>query len=357
MLLTIGVFIGLLLLLVLAHEWGHFFAAKRSGCNVEEFAFGFPPRLWSIVRSGTRYSFNALPLGGYVKIEGEDMGEMSPPPTSFAAKSPGVRILILVAGVVMNVILAAVLLAVQAGIGMPVLVSEENAGHVRDIKTFIVAVDVGSPAEAAGLARLDRIIRIGTLKNPTVTAVQAAVQASAGQELTMEIERQGVHQTLQLVPRINPPADEGALGVGLQETGLKRVPWWQAPWHGVVRTGEMTAAIVSQFWLLAVNLVNGVPAGDAVTGPIGIAILTNEVTKLGVAYVLEFAALISLNLALINVFPFPALDGGRIFFVVLEAVLGYRLSPRLERSAHAAGFAVLIALMLLVTLKDVVRFF
>src|SRR3989344_170463 len=129
MLLTIGVFIGLLLLLVLAHEWGHFFAAKRSGCNVEEFAFGFPPRLWSIVRSGTRYSFNALPLGGYVKIEGEDMGEMSPPPTSFAAKSPGVRILILVAGGVMNAILAAVLLAVQAGIGMPVLVSEENAGH------------------------------------------------------------------------------------------------------------------------------------------------------------------------------------------------------------------------------------
>ena len=196
---------------------------------------------------------------------------------------------------------------------------------------------------------------------PKQQDLPASIASSASVRLrtprSRRCERQGVHQTLQLVPRENPPAAEGALGVGLQETGLKRVPWWQAPWHGVVRTGEMTAAIVSQFWLLAVNLVNGVPAGDAVTGPIGIAILTNEVTKLGVAYVLEFAALISLNLALINVFPFPALDGGRIFFVVLEAVLGYRLSPRLERSAHAAGFAVLIALMLLVTLKDVVRFF
>jgi regulator of sigma E protease len=354
---TILVFIGLLLALVLAHEWGHFFAARRAGCRVEEFAFGFPPRLWSVVRGGTRYSFNALPLGGYVKIEGEDMGQEDPPPSSFAAKSPAQRVAILAAGVIMNVVLAAVLLAVQAGIGTPVLVTEENASLVRDIKTFIVSVDAGSPAEAARLQRLDRIVRIGNISDPTVAAVQDLVSSGAGQEIEIEIERQGMHQVLSLVPRENPPPGQGALGVALQETGLSRVPWWQAPWQGVVHTGEMMAAIVSQFWLLATNLLKGETAGEAVTGPIGIAILTNEVTKLGVAYVLEFAALISLNLALINIFPFPALDGGRIGFVAAEAVLGRRVSPRFERSAHAAGFAVLIVLMLLVTFKDVSRFF
>jgi regulator of sigma E protease len=355
--LTILVFVCLLLLLVLVHEWGHFFAAKRAGCGVQEFAFGFPPRLFSIRRGETRYSFNLLPLGGYVKIEGEDMDQPGDSPTSFSNKSPAVRIFILSAGVLMNIVLAAVLLSFQAGLGVPVVATEENAALLSDIKTFVVAVDAGSPAAAAGLEPFDYVTEVGSVRQPTVTAMQEEIAASAGREIILKFERQGTLQRVAVIPRVAPPLGEGALGVALQETGLERTPIWQAPWRGVVRTGEMLVAIVNQFRILFWNLVTGNASLEAVTGPVGIAVFTHEVTSLGLSYILEFGALISLNLALINILPFPALDGGRILFVGLEMLAGRRLPVTIERRAHLAGFALLIALMLFVTLKDVARFF
>ena len=165
--MTVLVFIGLLLVLVLAHEWGHFIVARGAGCGVEEFAFGFPPRLFSFVRRGTRYSFNLLPIGGYVKIEGEDMDDPYPGPTNFASKTPLKRLLVLAAGVLMNAVLAAVLLSIQAGIGIPTLVTEENVDRVHDIKTFIVDVAANSPAEQAGIKTLDRVVSIDAVTNPT----------------------------------------------------------------------------------------------------------------------------------------------------------------------------------------------
>lgn len=355
--LTVLVFIGLLLVLVLAHEWGHFIVARGAGCGVEEFAFGFPPRLFSFVRRGTRYSFNLLPIGGYVKIEGEDMDDPNPGPTNFASKTPLKRLLILAAGVLMNVVLAAVLLSMQAGIGIPTLVTEKNVDRVHDIKAFIVDVAANSPAEQVGIEPLDRVVSIGAVINPTAKQIQSLVAESLGQPMTIEVERQGVHKIVTAIPRTEWPPEEGAWGVVLQETGLERVVWWQAPLRGGERTGQMLASIGGQFWLLLQRLVSEGTMGEVITGPVGIAIYTNEVTNLGVSYILEFAALISLNLALINILPFPALDGGRILFVGLEILFRRRLPARWEQATHMTGFALLILLMIFITFKDITRFF
>jgi len=355
--LTIIVFVGLLLLLVLAHEWGHFITARWAGCKVNEFAFGFPPRLWSFTKGDTKYSFNLLPLGGYVKIEGEDGADQTPGPNSFTSKSARWRVFILSAGVIMNVIVAVILLSFQAGIGVPTLVTEENLAQVADVKTFIVEVAPGSPAEAAGIQSLDRIVRLGQVSDPNIDVVRELVAAGAGQSIDLEVERAGVHHEIQLVPRADPPPGEGAMGVGLQEAGLIAVPWWKAPWAGVVRTWDMLSAIVVQFGLLIGRLFSGGSVGETLTGPVGIAVFANEVTNLGFSYILEFGALISLNLAIINILPFPALDGGRIFFIGLEKVAGRRVPVKFEQYTHLAGFALLILLMLVITFKDITRFF
>lgn len=354
--LTVFVFIGLLLLLVLAHEWGHFIVAKKAGCNVEEFGFGFPPRLASFFWRGTRYSLNLLPIGGFVKIEGEDMDEVVAGPASFAAKSASWKIAILAAGVIMNFIVAAVLLGIQGVIGVPVLVTDENAATLENHLSYIVDVAPQSPAEQAGIKPLDRVAAINGEAQPTVSRIQEVIAAHQGSEVTLEVERQGQHLRLTVMPRENPPENEGALGVALAATGLQRIPWWQAPWHGIERSVQMLVEIVRQFGLIAARLWQTGTVGESLTGPIGIAVYTNEVTKLGASYVLEFGALISLNLALINILPIPALDGGRILFVVLQRLIGRTFPGKVERITHTVGFALLILLMLVITFRDVQRY-
>jgi len=355
--LTVIVFVLMLLALVLAHELGHFLAAKRAGCRVDEFAFGFPPRLWSWKKGGTRYSFNLLPIGGYVKIEGEDMQDENPGPDSFGSKSIPWRLVILSAGVAMNIVLAVVLLTIQAGIGVPTVVTPENERIVRDLKAFIVDVDIGSPASELGLREFDRVVLIDSISDPTIEQIQAVVNEHKGRELLIEVERQGVHKTVSVVPRVDYPPDEGSLGVVLQMTGLQKTPWWQAPWVGVKRTGQALWLIVVEIGALMQRLVVQQEVSEAVAGPIGIAIYTNEVTNLGLSYILEFAAFISINLAIINFMPIPALDGGRVLFVIMEALFGRKIPGKVEHVSHMTGFVLLILLMILITFRDVGRYF
>jgi len=354
--ITALIFIGLLLLLVLVHEWGHFIAAKKAGCTVEEFGFGFPPRIASVMYHGTRYSLNLLPIGGFVKIEGEDMQDPSPAPTSFGSKSATWRVIILAAGVAMNVVLAAIFLMIQGGIGYPTAVTDANHEQLLDQQTYILEVAPSSPADGQ-LKAFDRVTRIGDSANPTVEQVQTIITAHAGRELSVEVDRQGQRETVTIVPRENPPPGEGALGISLAATGLTRVSWWEAPWFGIERTGSLLVAIVTQFWSIMSRLVQQGNIGEALTGPIGIAIYTNSAAQLGLSYILEFGALISLNLAIINILPLPALDGGRILFVLIEKIRGRRLPARFEQITHTVGFAFLIALMLLITFRDIKRFF
>lgn len=354
---TIIVFAALLVLLVMVHEFGHFVVARRTGCRVEEFGFGFPPRVFSWMRGGTRYSLNLLPIGGFVKIEGEDMQESTPGPTSFGSKTAGQRTAILVAGVTMNVILTYGLLTIQALIGFPTVQTAQNGQDLTDLKTYIVSVAPNTPAAMAGLQDFDRIVAVAGTPTGSLEDVQAAIARQRGEDTTIEIERQGAHLTLPITPRLDQPAEEGPLGVSLASTGLKREAWWKAPWIGLVRTGQMLGAIVVQFTAVIQRLAASGTLGEALTGPVGIAIYTKEATQLGLSYLLEFGALISLNLALINILPFPALDGGRIVFIAIEKIRGQRLPERFEHATHTIGFAALLVLMALITWRDIVRFF
>lgn len=356
-LVTVILVIALLLALVLVHEWGHFIVAKKTGCKVEEFGFGFPPRIASTTKNGTIYSLNLFPIGGFVKIEGENMEEQAPSATSFAGKSAGVRIAILSAGVIMNVVLAAVLLTVQSALGTPTIVTEKNASALTNVYTYILDVAPGSPAQIAGMQAFDRIVSLQNKTNPSVTEVQTITKTAHGTEIKVEIERQGIHKTLAMTPRLNPPEGQGALGVSLASTGLEKVPLWKAPFAGIKKTGQMLVAIVQQFWQLIGRLWQHGTVGENLTGPIGIAIYTNEVSHLGASYFLEFAALISLNLAIINILPIPALDGGRILFVLLESVFARTFLRKFEQHAHTVGFVALIVLMILITVRDIHRYF
>ncbi len=355
--LTVIIFIGMLLALVLVHEWGHFMAAKKAGCNVEEFGFGFPPKLFSKKWRGTVYSFNLLPIGGFVKIEGENMDEGNPGSGSFAVKSAGWRIFILSAGVIMNLVLAVVLLGWQSGVGAPVIVTEDNRGLVADQKTYVTSISSNSPASEAGLKQYDRIVEIDGVADPLISDVQAISQNRAGENVVFEIERQGIHETLEIAPRANPPAGEGAFGISLAATGLEKTPWYLTPWEGVKRTAQMTVAILVEFGRLIGKAFRGVNVQDTLTGPIGIAIYTNEAVSQGLSSFLELAALISINLAIVNILPFPALDGGRILFVLIEKIMGRRVPGKVESIVHTSGFALLILLMILITAKDVRHFF
>ncbi|MBI1833877.1 MAG: RIP metalloprotease RseP [Candidatus Andersenbacteria bacterium] len=357
MLLAIVVFVVMLLVLVLVHELGHLLAAKWAGCKVEEFGFGFPPKLFSRIWRGTRYSFNLLPLGGFVKIEGENMDDPNPSPTSFASKSASRRVFILAAGVLMNILLAYVLLSWQAAIGAPTVVTDENTAQLVDQKSYILDVVPGSPAEEAGIKAFDRIISIAGIQNPSIEDISASVDARLGREVSLELNREGKNIEVSVAARENPPEGEGAMGVSLAATGLIQVPWWQAPVAGLVRTGQMFAAIVSQFAILVQRIFSEGVFDETLTGPIGIAIYTNEATHLGLSYLLEFTALISINLAIINILPIPALDGGRILFVAFEKVLGRKRINKVEYYAHTAGFVLLIALMVLITFKDIKKYF
>lgn len=357
LLATILIFLGLLLALVLVHEWGHFIVAKKAGCTVEEFGFGFPPRIIGKKWRGTLYSLNLLPIGGFVKIEGENMDEVSPPSTSFASKSASWRVAILCAGVAMNMLLAIVLLAIQSGIGSPTVVTDTNRDTLTNIMTYVLNVSPDSPAAQAGIQQFDRIVRYGDTQQPSIADVQQLTKTYGDIATPMEIERAGQHITVTVTARANPPEGQGALGISLGETGLMKTSWWKAPWEGVKRTGEMTYGITSQFAGLIRRIVNQEHVGDTLTGPIGIAVYTKEAAALGISYFLEFAAMISINLAIINILPLPALDGGRVLFVIIEKLMGRRVPGRVESYAHTAGFLILIGLMIAITFKDIGRYF
>lgn len=357
LLATILIFLGLLLVLVLVHEWGHFIVAKKAGCNVEEFGFGFPPKVFGRMWHGTLYSLNLLPIGGFVKIEGEDMDDQNPTPTSFASKSAPWRIAILCAGVAMNMILAVILLSVQSAVGSPTVVTDQNRAELTHVMTYVLEVASNSPASQAGIQKFDRIVQYANTKQPGITDVQRLTTEHAGAPETLEIERAGQHITLAITARANPPEGQGALGIKLGETGLLKTSWWKAPWEGVKRTQQMTIEITSQFATLIERIFHKEQIGQVLTGPIGIAIYTKEAASMGISYFLEFAAMISINLAIINILPLPALDGGRVLFVIIEKAIGKRVPGKIESYAHTAGFLIIIGLMLAITFKDIHRYF
>lgn len=346
--------------LVLVHEWGHFFAARKLGVGVEEFGFGFPPRLVSRTWRGVRYSLNLLPLGGFVKIFGEH-GEGEHDRKSFASRPAWQRIIILGAGVGMNLVLAWAVFSAGAAIGVPQAVDpEHNAGvdsSQEVIPVSIIAVMPNSPAERAGLKLGDKILEMRTsdisLRIESEDDVRNFVDAYRGEEITLVTQRGKDIQEIKTMPRKISPDGEGPLGIAMARLAIVRVPWYVAPIEGMKVLWRSLVAIFEGFGFMLKELVVGRGGSLAVSGPVGIYRYAQDTQQFGFAYFLQFVGILSVNLAVLNALPIPALDGGRILFVLLEKIKGKKINPKLENTFHTIGFAVLILLMIVVTYKDI----
>lgn len=372
--------------------------------EVEEFGFGFPPRIFGFYRNkkgerkfvwggreieprtiptqgrelrgkeirgeNTIYSINWIPLGGFVKITGEDgepasanasAGREKDNPKSFASKNPFTRMRILVAGVAMNFLLAAVLFSVGFYKGVPQVAEEVKGGIRGSEKIQIVDVGKNTPAEAMELRMGDEVSGAvgagGNLeKFSSVEEVQSYMKENQGKEIKLDIKRGKEELKLTGIPRTDFPEGEGPLGIALARTVEVRYPWYEAVWKGIEYTFGMTITFLMFLFGMIWRLISGRPVGLDVSGPVGIAVLTGQVAQLGFDYLIRFTAMLSVNLAIINLLPIPALDGGRILFILVEKLKGSPVSQRFEQKAHNIGFALLITLMIFVTVRDFARF-
>lgn len=372
--MTIIIFLIILGLLVLSHEFGHFFVAKRSGARVDEFGLGFPPRLFSWKRGETTYSLNLIPFGGFVKIYGEDPDEESLTGVNrkraMSAQPKWAQALVLVAGVTANLILAWLLLIIAfTTTGLPTrLDSVPNGYTLQNPQVTIVHVEPTSPAAQGGLVAGDRIVHLrtieGRLTDPSVEQVQEYITTHPDSEIT-------VGYTRDHGPKIKPtiaevairPAKTGALGqavigIGLDTIGQLRLPLPRAIIAGTESTWHLLSGTVVGMGMLFSDLVGGKSGTlDQVTGPIGLVSLVGDASAMGFDYLLLFTALISINLAVLNLLPIPALDGGRLLFLLIETIKGKPIKPKIANVVNLSGFIALMALMLLVTYSDIIKFF
>ena len=340
---TIIIFILVLGVLIFVHELGHYVTARLAGVKVEEFGIGYPPRMFAIKRGETEYSLNWIPIGGFCKLLGE---EDPSAPRSLASKGAFTRIVVLGAGSMMNAVLPIVLLTIAFMIPRQVVVG--------DVVINDIAPD--SPAQEAGIEQGDIILSINGEEIRNIGDVVYTTHLSLGQETDLELKNiAGQTEEITLIPRLDPPEGEGAMGVALVLENAYEIsesyPFWEAVPKSATTLGET-------FVLIRNEVRSWFARGTApqVGGPVAIFQLTGEASEAGPSYLLQFAAFLSLNLAIINLFPLPALDGGRIIFVLIEvARRGKRVSPRTEGLVHLVGFIMLIGFMILITYVDIVR--
>jgi regulator of sigma E protease len=364
---SIFTFFIILLVLVLVHEFGHFIVAKFFKMRVDEFAFGFPPRLFSFKKGETEYSFNALPLGGYVKIFGENGEEevsKSDLPRAFNRQKKYKQILVLVAGVTMNILLAFVLLTATYMLGTTTAENDiVSADKLTNKKVVVSSVLPGAPAALAGFTQLDQLISLQA--GDTVLAVQNSsdlpdfVAAHQNEPISITILRGGETKVLVTEPASGFAPDKKIIGLSSGLIGTAKLPFWESLRIGAIATYEYTKLTFIGFFDLFSKLVrgNGSEAAASLTGPVGIVGLVGEAQASGITALLGFTALISINLAVLNILPLPALDGGRIVFVLIEAIMRRPLSFKFQNAVNGVSFLLLLALMILITYKDIIKLF
>lgn len=367
MIISILVFFLILSILVLIHEAGHFFMAKKMGVKVEEFGFGFPPRIIGKKFGETTYSLNLLPIGGFVKLYGEDeagggklafkiedadkkKSSKEDLKRAFFAKSAWQRFLIVIAGVVMNFLLAVIIISYLFTVrGVPI-----PTNHI-----IIAAVAKNSPAEKSGMQVGDIIISIDQQAISDPSKLIAYTKLHLGKEMTLVLRTtKGEQRIVKVTPRVHYPKDEGAMGIAIAEdVQIKKYPWYQAPFVGLVETAKQSWDIVLGLGSAIVEVATQGKVPEGLAGPIGIAQVTGQFVQVGFDAVLSLMALLSLNLAVLNVLPIPALDGGRLFFILYEIVTRRKVHPKFEGYAHAVGMAILLLLIILITIHDLFRIF
>lgn len=336
-------------LLIIAHELGHFFAAKLSGVKVEEFGFGFPPRLFSKRYGETRYSFNLIPFGGFVRLYGEDPEKASIEKRMFVAQAPWRRAGIIVAGITANVLVGWLLLSGVFMTGAP--------QHL-----VIVGVVSDSPAELAGLQAGDIVLeaQAGELRLTDPITGEAFIE-SVGKNpsgtFLLTVQRGEEIVELTVTGRESPPEGEGSLGVSLVDMGIPQESFFSGLVAGAETTIEMLKLIVVGFYTLFSKMFVSPEILKSISGPVGIFVMAKGAGSLGVVYLMQFIAFISLNLAVLNLIPFPALDGGRFLLVIIEKLKGSPISRRIQIAVNAFGLVLLLILMVVVTVQDIGRLF
>lgn len=356
MIWTLLIFVVILGLIVIIHELGHFLTAKRLGIRVDEFGIGFPPRIFGLKRGETEYTVNLIPIGGFVKIHGED-GDNEHDSRSLGHRPAWQRLLVLSAGVGMNILLAAILFSVGFSIGLPSVVDKNTqAKSIRDLKVQIVSVNENTPASDAKLQPGDQIVSIDQTPIYSIEQIENYNKTRADQSVVITVIRSSNKLDMPVLLKNLDGSGGGKMGVSLVETGITSFSIPTAIYLGFKNTFIYLWAIIVSFYTLLKNLFIGQPVGADVAGPIGIAVLTGQVAKLGFMYLLQFTALLSLNLAVINFVPFPALDGGRALFVMIEKIRGKKINRDIESAIHNIGFTLLLILVALVTLRDLTKF-
>lgn len=360
--MSVILFFLVLFVLILVHEWGHFIVAKKTGMRVDEFAIGFPPRLFGIKKGETEYTFNALPIGGFVRIFGENPDtakETLDQPRSFAARPKWAQALVLVAGVTMNVIFAWFLFVVTFMVGVPTMVDETVA--TDEAVLYVSGVLPESPLFEK-LPAGSEINKISTteseLLNPTPSSLAAFVHDNAEKELTIDYTFDQENVSVKVTPVLglilNEP-ERAAIGVSSALVETIKQPFGQALVSASVATISGLKNIAVGLFSLIADSVRGTADFSQVAGPIGIVGLVGDAASFGLTSLLTFTAIISLNLAVVNMLPVPALDGGRLVFVAIEAVTRRPINPVWTGRLNLVGFALLMILMVIVTWNDIVK--
>lgn len=358
------VFISLIGLLVL-HEFGHFILAKFFNVKVEEFGLGYPPRLIGKKFGETLYSLNLLPFGAFIKIPGEI--ERVEDKRSFSSQPVSKRALIAFGGVLSFWVMAAIIFSIVFNLGARVAIEDTANSNLVDPKVQITDTSPNSPAQIAELKPGDVIknfqIPNFKFKIQQVKEVQELTEKYKGQEITLTIERRptsgGYPEIFEvsLIPRVSPPKGEGPIGVTLVRTAIKKYPFWQAIFQGILATGNLTLTIIQGYYQVISNIFKGLPSGGQLMGPVGIFQLLSQASQLGISYFLQFLGMIAIYIALFNVLPIPALDGGKLLFLGIEAVRKKPVNPKIEQNVTATFFLLLIVLAIWIAIQDISRLF
>lgn len=366
--MNILIFLIILLVLVISHEFGHFFVAKKSGIRVDEFSFGFPPKLFGKKVGETSYNFNLLPFGGYVKIFGENPDEDSTngpdSKRSFVNKPRYIQAGVLLAGVAMNFLVAWILLSVGFISGLPTSVGSVPKGAIVENQALTVtSVFSDSPAEVGGIKIGDKILSLETTTDSTkilssdlsTTTVQSFINNHEGEDVRISLIRGKEPMELTVVPEKSSTSDRVMVGISMDMIGTLKLPIHRAVWEGLKLSGNVFVATVVGFYNLIHSAILGQADMNTLTGPVGIVGIVGDAAEFGFIYLLSFTALISINLAVINLIPFPALDGGRLLFLLIEKIKGSRIKPQIANAVNMVGFGLLMILMVVITYHDIVK--
>lgn len=370
--MTIVLFFAILVVLILVHEFGHFIVAKKSGIRVDEFGIGFPPKMFGVKFGETEYTINWLPLGGFVRIWGEDPTDEDYKDTpentrSFVTQPRYIQAAVLVAGVGMNILFAFALYVVAFLIGMPSHIDETTPlSEYHSVKLFVTGVLENVPASET-LKPNDEILGLRTA-NAALTAedgltpetVSNFVSNSNGEVVTFDLIRRGEQVAVEVQPEqgvLEEKPEVLAAGFSMSYVGVKDVSFFEAIYEAGKRTTDALVGITVGLYDLLAGAFTGTSDFSQVSGPVGIIGLVGDAAALGFIWILTFSAFISLNLAVINLFPFPALDGGRLVFVIIESIIRRPIKPIIATRLNQFGMIALLTLMAVVTIHDVLKLF